>query len=79
MNGGVEKGEGKDRGNERGKGEEENTLAAVGCTHPSLTFLAVLPTVVVNHPNPLLNAATGSFCKSSNPGNAASFLGASAG
>jgi hypothetical protein len=34
---------------------------------------------VVNHPKPFVSAATGSFCKSSKPGNFASFLTGSIG
>jgi hypothetical protein len=55
------------------------TLAAVGCTQPSLTCFAVFPTVVVNHPKPLLNAATGSFWRSSKPGKVGSLFGCSTG
>lgn len=47
------------------------TFAAVGCIYPSLTVLAVFPTVVVNHPKPFVNAATGSLCRSSKPGSLA--------
>jgi hypothetical protein len=53
----------------RGRG---STFAAVGCIYSSLTLFAVFPTVVVNQPNPFVNAATGSFCRSSKPGNFAS-------
>lgn len=39
------------------------------------TVLAVLVTVVENHPNPLVSAAIGSFCRSSSLGSPSSFLG----
>lgn len=50
------------------EGEERRilTLLAVGWMYPSLTVLAVLVTVDVNHPNPFVIAATESFCHSSN-------------
>ena len=44
------------------------TFCAVGFTQPSFTFLAPLPTVLVNHPNPFVSAATGSRWNSSTPG-----------
>jgi hypothetical protein len=50
--------------------ERRHTCLAVGWINPSLTFFAVLVTVEVNHPNPFVSAATGSFCKSSSPGSA---------
>lgn len=43
-------------------------LRAVGWMYPSLTFLAVLVTVDVNQPKPLVSAATGSRCTSSRLG-----------
>ena len=55
------------------EGMIQYTFCAVGCIHPSLTVLAPFPTVVVNHPNPFVNAATGSFWNSSTPGNAPPF------
>ena len=41
------------------------TCFAVGWMYPSFTVFAVLDTVLVNHPKPLLIAAMGSFCISS--------------
>lgn len=62
----VRTGDGKEMGE-----DGEPTFAAVGWIYPSLTVLAVLPTVLVNQPKPLVSACSGSFCKSSKPGSAA--------
>lgn len=55
----------------------EQTCFAVGCIKSLFTLVAVLVTVDENHPKPLVKAANGSFCSSSNLGRPSScFAGA---